>query len=115
MPHPFKFKPKRRPFVELQEDRGFSADQFIQPKPKIPWKAIGLATLLFSVGSMLIVLGVMIKLGYITSDVWLDRGIPFLVLGSIMFIPGAYHLYLAYYAYHETPGYDFSMIPEWDD
>ncbi|KAG0183677.1 hypothetical protein DFQ28_001391, partial [Apophysomyces sp. BC1034] len=73
-----------------------------------------LAMLLFTAGSVLITVGVLIKLDYITSDVWLDRGIPFLVLGSIMFIPGAYHLYLAYYAYYKYPGYEFSMIPEWD-
>ncbi|KAI7862791.1 Zgc:162251 protein [Spinellus fusiger] len=100
--------------TQLQEDSGFTAEQFETPDVPIPWNAIGLATLLFSVGSLLIVLGVMIKLGYILSDVWLDRGTPFLIIGCIMFIPGAYHMYLAYYAYYKYPGYDFNMIPDWD-
>ncbi|KAL1928146.1 hypothetical protein VTP01DRAFT_3062 [Rhizomucor pusillus] len=114
MRNPLKPKSKRRQFVELQDDPGFSAEQFIAPDPPIPWKAIGLALLLFTAGSVLITVGALIKLGYITSEVWLSRGIPFLVIGCIMFIPGAYHLYIAYYAYYKYPGYDFSMIPDWD-
>ncbi|CAO3640312.1 unnamed protein product [Cunninghamella blakesleeana] len=115
MRKPFKLKSKRRQLQELQEDTGFSAEQFTQQEPKIPWKAIGLATLLFCIGSLLITLGVLIKLGYISSIDYEGRGIPLLVLGSIMFIPGAYHLYIAYYAYYKYPGYEFSMIPDWDD
>ncbi|KAL0083248.1 hypothetical protein F4703DRAFT_1929928 [Phycomyces blakesleeanus] len=113
MRNPLKKRSKRHQRHALQQDSGFTPEQF--ESPEIPSKfAIGLATLLFSLGSLLIVLGVLIKLGYIVSDVWLDRGIPFLVLGSIMFIPGVYHLYLAYYAYYRYPGYDFAMIPDWD-
>ena len=32
----------------------------------------------------------------------------------IVIIIGAYHLYIAYYAYYKYPGYDFSLIPDWD-
>ncbi|KAI8147474.1 hypothetical protein BJV82DRAFT_595599 [Fennellomyces sp. T-0311] len=88
MRNPLKHKSKRRQFIELQDDTGFSAEQFVTPEPQIPWKAICLAFLLFAMGSALIVVGVLIKLGHITSDVWLSRGIPFIVLGSVMFIPG---------------------------
>ncbi|CDH53299.1 predicted protein [Lichtheimia corymbifera JMRC:FSU:9682] len=86
MRNPLK-KSKRRQFLELQEDRGFTPGQFAEPEPKIPWKAIGLAALLFTMGSVLVVVGALIKVGYITSEIWLSRGIPFLVLGSVMFIP----------------------------
>ncbi|ORZ14677.1 upf0414 transmembrane protein [Absidia repens] len=115
MRHPLKFKSRRKLLAELQEDAGFTAEQFTQPEPQIPWKAIGLATLLFAIGSVLIVIGVLIKLGFIATEEYLSRAIPLLVLGSIMFIPGAYHLYIAYYAYYKYPGYEFSMIPDWDD
>ncbi|KAL0146358.1 hypothetical protein V8B55DRAFT_1470085 [Mucor lusitanicus] len=101
MRNPLKPKNKARRFAELQEDQGFSDAQFETPETPIPWNAIGLATLLFTIGT-------------ITSEVWLARGTPFIVLGSIMFIPGAYHLYIAYYAYYKYPGYDFSLIPDWD-
>ncbi|KAI9470514.1 MAG: hypothetical protein EXX96DRAFT_584604 [Benjaminiella poitrasii] len=112
--NPFKPKIKSRRFAELQEDSGFSDAQFETQETPIPWKAIGLATLLFTVGGILLALGILIKIGTITSEVWLARGTPFIVLGSIMFIPGAYHLYIAYYAYYKYPGYDFSLIPDWD-
>ncbi|KAI7904237.1 uncharacterized protein BX663DRAFT_504384 [Cokeromyces recurvatus] len=112
--NPFKPKAKSRRFVELQHDTGFTDAQFETPETPIPWKAIGLALLLFVAGGILLAIGILIKIGTIASEVWLARGTPFIVLGSIMFIPGAYHLYIAYYAYYKYPGYDFSLIPDWD-
>ncbi|KAI9314052.1 hypothetical protein BX666DRAFT_493816 [Dichotomocladium elegans] len=75
MRNPMKQKSKRRQFVELQDDRGFSPAQFVAPDPPIPWKAIGLASLLFALGSTLIVIGALIKLNYITSEVK-ERSMP---------------------------------------
>ncbi|KAI8983776.1 hypothetical protein BDB01DRAFT_850433 [Pilobolus umbonatus] len=109
-----KTKTRARRFAELQEDTGFSSAQFESTEVPIPWSAIGLATLLFLAGGSLLAAGILIKVGVITSELWLAEGTPFLVLGSLMFIPGAYHLYIAYYAYYKYPGYDFSLIPDWD-
>ncbi|CEI91193.1 hypothetical protein G6F70_000931 [Rhizopus microsporus] len=114
MRNPIKPKSRTRRFVELQDDTGFTSAQFESQDPPIPWNAIGLAILLFLAGGGLLAVGILIKIGQITSEEWLSRGIPFIVLGSIMFIPGAYHLYIAYYAYYKYPGYDFSLIPDWD-
>ncbi|KAG1047809.1 hypothetical protein G6F46_010579 [Rhizopus delemar] len=114
MRNPLKPKSRSRRFVELQEDRGFTSAQFESNDHPIPWKAIGLATLLFLAGGGILAIGILIKVGTITSEDWLSRGTPFIVLGSIMFIPGSYHLYIAYYAYYKYPGYDFSLIPDWD-
>ncbi|CAO3599224.1 unnamed protein product [Absidia cylindrospora] len=47
---PLKHKLKRKQRAELQEDTGFTAEQFTAPEAQIPWKAIGLATLLFTMG-----------------------------------------------------------------
>ncbi|CAO3672677.1 unnamed protein product [Umbelopsis vinacea] len=105
---------KKRQLIQLDDYPGFTNDQFEAPESPVPWKSIYLATGLLLVGSMFIILGALIKVGIITSEIWLDRGIPFFILGSIMFIPGAYHCYVAYYAYHHYPGYDFSMIPDMD-
>ncbi|KAI8364113.1 hypothetical protein BD560DRAFT_403656 [Blakeslea trispora] len=114
MRNPLKSKSRSRRFAELHDDPGFTSAQFETPETPIPWSAIGLAVLLFVLGGTLLALGILIKLGTITSEVWLDRGTPFIVLGSIMFVPGIYHLYIAYYAYYKYPGYDFSLIPDWD-
>ncbi|KAI8988425.1 hypothetical protein BDF20DRAFT_855630 [Mycotypha africana] len=114
MRNPMKPKNKGRRFTELTEDRGFTSAQFETPETPIPWKAIALAIGLFIVGGILLAVGILIKLGYLASEDLVARGTPFIVLGSIMFIPGAYHLYIAYYAYYKYPGYDFSLIPDWD-
>ncbi|KAI8069859.1 uncharacterized protein B0P05DRAFT_551194 [Gilbertella persicaria] len=114
MRNPLKPKNKLRRFAELQDDPGFTSAQFETQETPIPWNAIGLALLLFVLGSILLALGILIKIGIIASEIWLDRGTPFIVLGSVMFIPGVYHLYIAYYAYYKYPGYDFSLIPDWD-
>jgi hypothetical protein len=31
-----------------------------------------------------------------------------------MFLPGAYHVTIAYFAYRQYPGYSFDDIPEFD-
>jgi hypothetical protein len=43
------------------------------------------------------------------------RALPLLFLGALLFIPGAYHVRIAYYAYRGYHGYDFSQIPTMDD
>lgn len=43
-----------------------------------------------------------------------DRTWPLIILGIIMFLPGAYHVRIAYYAYRQYPGYSFDDIPEFD-
>ena len=43
-----------------------------------------------------------------------DRTWPLIILGIIMFLPGAYHIRIAYYAYRQYPGYSFDDIPEFD-
>lgn len=87
MRNPLKPKNKARRFAELQEDQGFSDAQFETPETPsmysldvyirlhtkyytiVPWNAIGLATLLFTVGGILLALGILIKIGTITSEV----------------------------------------------
>ena len=43
-----------------------------------------------------------------------DRTWPVLILGVLMFIPGSYHVHLAYYAWKGYDGYNFEDIPEFD-
>lgn len=44
-----------------------------------------------------------------------DRTWPVIILGAIMFIPGAYHVRLASYAYKGYDGYSYDDIPEFDE
>ncbi|CAG9134535.1 hypothetical protein JYU34_017221 [Plutella xylostella] len=100
-------------FKVPSDDSGFLDAQFECPPPKIPWKAISLASFLFIVGTVLLIVGSLIVSGYIDTK-YSDRLWPIIVLGGIMFLPGAYHIRIAYYAYKEYPGYSFSDIPEFE-
>jgi len=91
----------------------YSDLQFKHPAPKIPWKAITLASGLFLFGTIMIVLGALIMSGTIDSK-YSDRMWPLLVLGCLMFIPGAYHVRIAYYAYRGFTGFSFEDIPNFD-
>ncbi|RHZ46530.1 hypothetical protein Glove_615g15 [Diversispora epigaea] len=102
-----------RNYIQLNEDGGFTDAQFRRPVQPIPWNSIILASLLFVLGSLGIILGSLIETGIISNQDWLDRGNPLLFLGCLLFIPGFYHVRLAYYAYKGYDGYDFDQIPEW--
>ncbi|VEN61557.1 unnamed protein product [Callosobruchus maculatus] len=94
-------------------DQCFTDAQFQAPAQKIPWKAIILATMLLIVGTTLLVFGSMVLTGHIVLQ-YPDRMWPMIILGALMFIPGAYHVRIAYYAYKNVPGYSFDDIPEFE-
>lgn len=86
-----------------------------QSGPKrIPWKAIGYALLLFAAGTLLLVMGSLLVTGYF-DEKYADRTWPVIILGALMFIPGAYHSYVAYYAFKGYEGYSFDDIPSYED
>lgn len=92
---------------------GFTDEQFAKPVQKIPWKAIILATILCVGGIVTLVTGVLIVSGHI-HEKYGDRMWPLIILGAIMFIPGAYHIRIAYFSFKKKPGYSFDDIPEFD-
>ncbi|KAJ8916256.1 hypothetical protein NQ315_016396 [Exocentrus adspersus] len=94
-------------------DQGFTDAQFLVPAQTIPWKAIVLASMLLVVGTSLLVFGCMVVTGHIVLQ-YSDRMWPMVILGALMFIPGAYHVRIAYYAYKKVPGFSFDDIPEFE-
>lgn len=98
----------------LSGNNGFTDAQFAAPvQQNIPWKAIILAALLFIVGTVLLIFGSLVISGHIDLQ-YSDRMWPMIILGLLMFIPGAYHVRIAYYAYKQVPGYSFDDIPEFE-
>ena len=59
-------------------------------------------------------IGSLLVTGYIAEE-YTDRTYPLIILGALMFIPGAYHSYVAYYAFKGCEGYSFEDIPAYDD
>ncbi|CAL8249887.1 unnamed protein product [Boreogadus saida] len=95
-------------------DDGYIDLQFKRSPPKVPYKAIALATFLFLIGSLLIVIGSLLLAGYfgVTNS---DRTVPVLIIGILVFLPGFYHLRIAYYASKGYRGYSYDDIPDFDD
>ncbi|CAB1318473.1 unnamed protein product [Coregonus sp. 'balchen'] len=82
------------------DEDGYIDLQFKKSPPKVPYKAIALATFLFLIGSLLI---------------HPDRTVPVLIIGILVFLPGFYHLRIAYYASKGYRGYSYDDIPDFDD
>ncbi|KAM9249804.1 transmembrane protein 230 isoform 2-T2 [Trichechus inunguis] len=95
-------------------DDGYIDLQFKKSPPKIPYKAIALATVLFLIGAFLIIIGSLLLAGYI-SKMGADRAVPVLIIGILVFLPGFYHLRIAYYASKGYRGYSYDDIPDFDD
>ncbi|XP_051950867.1 transmembrane protein 230-like isoform X3 [Xyrauchen texanus] len=87
----------------------------LQSPPKVPYKAIALATGLFLIGSILIIIGALLLAGYFEVNDHRDRTIPVLIIGILVFLPGFYHLRIAYYASKGYRGYSYDDIPDFDD
>uniref|UniRef100_A0A672LG11 Transmembrane protein 230 n=1 Tax=Sinocyclocheilus grahami TaxID=75366 RepID=A0A672LG11_SINGR len=88
---------------------------FKKSPPKVPYKAIALATVLFLIGSILIIIGSLLLAGYFEVNDHRDRTIPVLVIGILVFLPGFYHLRIAYYASKGYRGFSYDDIPDFDD
>ncbi|KAM5171065.1 transmembrane protein 230 [Mantella aurantiaca] len=95
-------------------DEGYIDLQFKRSPPKIPYKAIALATILFLIGTLLIVIGSLLLTGHISNG-GNERAIPVLIIGILVFLPGFYHLRIAYYASKGYRGYSYDDIPDFDD
>ncbi|KAM6224593.1 transmembrane protein 230-like [Rhynchocyon petersi] len=101
-------------YSRLSTDDGYIDLQFKKSPPKISYKAIALATVLFLIGAFLIIIGSLLLAGYI-SKVGADRAVPVLIIGILVFLPGFYHLRIAYYASKGYRGYSYDDIPDLDD
>ncbi|CAF0993007.1 unnamed protein product [Adineta ricciae] len=111
------FKPKKNDesssYYRLQEEKQYSDLQFKEPSVKVPVYAISLAAGLFLVGTVMITLGALMLTGRIETQ-YSDRTWPLILIGSIVFLPGFYHLRIAYWAWKGDKNFSFSDIPDLD-
>lgn len=106
-----KSKLKRVQFPKNLSEDDYYDDQFEDTTPvKIPVKSIFVAVVLFLVGSVFLTLGSLMLAGVISEGGGSFRAMPLMVIGSIVFIPGAYNVRTAYYAWKGYHGYSFADI-----
>lgn len=115
-----EFHRRRRGDNTTSSDDGFVTSQFTSSliadkQQKIPYKSILLAVALFTIGSVLLIVGSLLVTGIIIPAEYADRTIPVLILGCIAFLPGSYHTYIAWASYRQYEGYSYRQIPSYDD
>ncbi|CAF0937177.1 unnamed protein product [Didymodactylos carnosus] len=112
--HLFKHKDNGPPpYYRLKEEQQYSDLQFKEKPVKPPVRAIVLAIALFICGSVMISLGALMLTGYIKTQ-YSDRTWPLILVGTIVFLPGFYHVRIAYYAWKGYKGFTFDDIPDLD-
>ncbi|XP_007459828.1 PREDICTED: transmembrane protein 230-like [Lipotes vexillifer] len=98
---------------------GYIDLQFKKGPPKIPYKAIALATVLFLIGAFLIIIGSLLPAGYISKGIfsyeWVDWAVPVLIIGILVSLQGFYHLRIACYVPKGYWGHSYDDMPDFDD
>lgn len=106
-----KTKPKRVKFQKKLSQDEYHDDQFEDTTPvKAPVKSIIVATILFLLGSIFLTFGSLMLAGVINQGKGSFRAMPLMVIGSIIFIPGAYNVRTAYYVWKGYHGYSYADI-----
>lgn len=92
-------------------DDDYYDDQFEDTAPiKPPIKSICIAIILFVLGTIMLTVGSLMMAGIINQRGGSFRAAPLMVIGSIIFIPGAYNVRTAYYAWKGYKGFSYSDI-----
>ena len=102
------------PVARDREETDYRDEQFIEPEPKIPVKSILLALALFVMGSILLTLAGLM-MGGVFGDTPDASATPLIILGLVTFVPGFYHVRIAYYAFRGYSGYSYHDIPYYED
>lgn len=100
-------------FHRLERDQQYTDLQFRQKEPPIPVKQILIASVMFICGSIMIIMGALLMSGHIDAK-YGDRMWPLFIVGTLLFLPGFYHVRIAWYAWRKYDGFSFEEFPSDD-
>ncbi|XP_029095547.1 transmembrane protein 230-like [Monodon monoceros] len=97
---------------------GYIDLQFKKGPPKIALVTV-LPMVLFLIGAFLIIIGSLLLAGYISKGIFsyegVDRAVPVLIIGILVFLLGFYHRHIACYAPKGYWGHSYDDMPDFDD
>jgi len=96
--------------VDSPSDR-LIEDETIFSDAKSHKRTLCLVFTLFFGGFITLLTSSLILLGHLDNEVYADRLIPLIILGFLMFVPGAYYMRIVYKTWLNRPGYSFDQIP----
>uniref|UniRef100_A0AC34QCD1 Transmembrane protein 230 n=1 Tax=Panagrolaimus sp. JU765 TaxID=591449 RepID=A0AC34QCD1_9BILA len=102
---------KKRKSEQFSPEFASNCDDVQIEQQDIPWKGIVFAFLLLLIGIFFIFQSYK---GYLDNSANHNSYVVLFAVGCISFIPGFYHLWIAYQAYYQVPGYNFEDIPNFD-
>eukprot|EP01035_Chromulina_nebulosa_P020703 gene20703-26840_t len=79
------------------------------PPPKTTLAAI----IMLLVGSIFLSLGLIFL--FVSHLNQRSKSFAFIILGGLMFTPGSYACFIIYGSWKGWPGFDYSLIPSYDD
>lgn len=100
--------------VSNEVDVDYRDEQFEERSPTVPVKSIALAILLFLIGSVMLTLSGLI-MGGVFGEIPDYSVTPLFILGLVTFIPGFYHVRIAYCVFRGYRGYSYHDIPHYND
>ncbi|KAI0978330.1 hypothetical protein GJ496_001986 [Pomphorhynchus laevis] len=100
-------------YYRIQPVTDILDDQFKEYPQKSPVRSIILACILFIIGICAIIVGVLLLTGYLGVN-YQNRTWPVLLFGFLIFIPGVYHIRIAFLAWRGRSGFSFHDIPQTD-
>jgi len=96
--------------VDSPSDR-LIEDETIFSETRSHKRTLCLVFTLFFGGFITLLTSTLILLGHLDNEVYADRLIPLIILGFLMFVPGAYYMRIVYLTFANRPGYSYDQIP----
>jgi len=98
------------PFDTRAGRSSFELEMDAPPPPRaLPKKTLAVAVFLLLTGISCMIAG------FVRLATGQNGSLALLIIGGIAFLPGAYQTYVIYKAWRGAPGFNFSMVPSFDE